>query len=113
MVTWRYEISQHVLKNNSFVCCAHSGNIFCTLEEKFCISAQPCIILYIFILFQPNWVFTSARCEMLLPYPLIKNYCDFSYGMHVPLGSMSDDLIHISLKHSILYTHVQESKSQD
>ena len=29
------------------LCCAHSGNIFSTQEEKFHISAQPCSIFYV------------------------------------------------------------------
>ena len=47
MAAWRYEISLLVLKNISLVRCAHSWNIFSTLEEKFRISARPCNILYV------------------------------------------------------------------
>ena len=46
MAAWRYKIPLLVLKNISFIRCAHS-KCFSTLEEKFCISAQPCNILYI------------------------------------------------------------------
>ena len=41
MVAGSYEISLLVLKNISLLCCAHSWNIFSTLGEKLCISAQP------------------------------------------------------------------------
>ena len=44
----RYEISVVVFKNIYLVRCAHSENIFLTLEDKFRISARPCNILYKF-----------------------------------------------------------------
>ena len=43
MVAWRYEISLLVLKNIYLLRCAHSANIFLTLE----ISARVCNILYL------------------------------------------------------------------
>ena len=47
MAAWRYEISLLVLKKY-FTCSLRSlVKYFSTLEEKFCISAQPCNILYI------------------------------------------------------------------
>ena len=47
MATWRYEISLLMLKKY-FTCSLHSlVNFFSTLEEKFCISAQACNILYL------------------------------------------------------------------
>ena len=39
------------VENIYLICCAHSGNIFSTLEEKFCISAWPCDILYVLLNF--------------------------------------------------------------
>ena len=47
MAAWGYEIFLLVLKNISLVRCAHSWNIFSTLEDKFRISARPCNILYL------------------------------------------------------------------
>ena len=45
--TRRYEISLRVLRNISLVRCTHSWNISSTHEEKFCISKQPCNVLFI------------------------------------------------------------------
>ena len=43
----RYKISLWVLRNISRVSAANKWNIFSTHEEKFCISKQPCNILFI------------------------------------------------------------------
>ena len=49
MAAWRYEISLLVLKKY-FTHTLHSlVKFFSTLEEKFCISKQPCNILYYFV----------------------------------------------------------------
>ena len=48
MAAWRYEISLLVLKKYFTRSLRSLVKYFSTLEEKFCISAQPCNILYIF-----------------------------------------------------------------
>ena len=49
MAAWRYEISLLMLKKY-FTCSRRSlVKYFSTLKEKFCISAWPCNILYIFM----------------------------------------------------------------
>ena len=47
MAAQEYEISLRVLKNISRVSAANESNIFSTQEEKFCISKQPCNVLFI------------------------------------------------------------------
>ena len=49
MVAWRYEISLPVLKKYFTRSLGSHVKYFSTLEEKFCISARPCNILYIYI----------------------------------------------------------------
>ena len=60
MVTWRYEISLLVLKK-----IFHEGH-----EEKFCIFARPCNILYvsmvIFLTCKDNMLFTCE--DMMFSY---------------------------------------------
>ena len=50
MAAQRYKISLGVLKTISQVSTANKWNSFSTLEEKFCISKQPCNDLFIFYL---------------------------------------------------------------
>ena len=54
MAAWRYEISLLVLKK-----------YFSTREEKFCIPAQPCNILYFFSLFLKacSWLFKCSLSQ--------------------------------------------------
>jgi len=54
MASWTYEISLLVLKK-----------YFSTRKEKFCISAQPCNILYIFSLFLKacSWLFKCSLSQ--------------------------------------------------
>ena len=47
MAAWRYEISLLVLKKYFTRSLRPLMKYFSTLEEKFCISAQPCNILYV------------------------------------------------------------------
>ena len=60
MAAWRYEISLLVLKKYFTRSLRPLMKYFSTLEEKFCISAQPCNILYILVSlllgteFEPN-----------------------------------------------------------
>ena len=44
MATWRYKISLLVLKKYHTHSLRSLVKFFSTLEEKFCISAQPCIL---------------------------------------------------------------------
>ena len=48
MAAWRYEISLLVLKKYFTRSLCSLMKYFSTLEGKFCISAQPCNILYTF-----------------------------------------------------------------
>ena len=48
MATWRYKISLFVLKKYFTSQRSERVKYFSTLEEKFCISARPCNILYLF-----------------------------------------------------------------
>ena len=47
MVAWRYEISLLVVKNYFTHSLRSLVKYFSTLEEKFCIPARPCNILYL------------------------------------------------------------------
>ena len=48
MATWRYEISLLVLKKYFTLSLCSLAKYFSTLEEKFCISARLCNILYLY-----------------------------------------------------------------
>ena len=76
MDAWRYGIYLLVFTFDiSLVRCAHSFNIDVTLEDKFHISARPCIILYLFFYFL---LFNLSKILFLLY--IINFYCNIVFS---------------------------------
>ena len=76
MAAWRYEISLLVLKKYFTSERSERVKYFSTLEEKFCIFARPCNILYVILILQSEQPASkkTANNELTTKVQVMKSY---------------------------------------